>query len=293
MALYGGGLPNGIIQTRLHINGRRRLMSDRYPRILGRALRCDRLLWSYARQRVLFTIRRPFKRALFRFASGGKDLDVVDPLHLSFRRTAGKRVVSEAQFSPGAASAVILGLGQSNIANECDPSALYEPKGNVYNFNFFDGKCYVAKDPLLGASIDRSNVLTRLGELLVEGGNYLSVMLVPIAHGGTFASEWAPGGRMFPRLQWTIERLRERKIKITHIAWQQGEAEAGGTEPNSTEWMRHFNAVAGAIRSAGVDAPIYVAQCTICCNDPTNKFARRNGRSSTPPRVFFRDRISI
>ena len=23
-----------------------------------------------------------------------------------------------------------------------------------------------------------------------------------------------------------------------------------------------------AIRSAGVEAPIYVAQCTICCNDP-------------------------
>jgi Carbohydrate esterase, sialic acid-specific acetylesterase len=246
-------------------------MSDRYLRLLTRALRGDRLLWSYVRQQCLFTIRRPFKRALFRLESGGKDLDLVDPLHLSFRRTAGRRAVSEAQFSPGPASAVILGLGQSNIANECDPSALYDPKGHVYNFNFFDGKCYVAKDPLLGASIDRSNVLTRLGDLLVERGNYQSVLLVPIAHGGTFVSEWAPGGRMFPRLQWTLEQLRDRQIKLTHIAWQQGEAEAGEPNPDPEEWMRHFTAMAGAIRMAGTDARIYVAQCTVCCNDPNEQ----------------------
>ncbi|MFZ3359809.1 MAG: sialate O-acetylesterase [Xanthobacteraceae bacterium] len=159
-------------------------------------------------------------------------------------------------------------MGQSNIANECDPSALYEPKDSVYNFNFFDGKCYIAKDPLLGASIDRSNVLTRLGGLLVERGNYQSVLLVPIAHGGTFVSDWAPGGRMFPRLQWTLERLRERRIRVTHIAWQQGEAEAGGPDPNPEAWKSYFMAMAGAIRAAGTDAPIYVAQCTICCNDP-------------------------
>jgi Carbohydrate esterase, sialic acid-specific acetylesterase len=246
-------------------------MSDRYFRLLARALRGDRLLWSYARQQVAFTMRRPFKRALFRFESGGRDLDVVDPLHLSFRNTAGRRAVSEAQFLQDAGGAVILGLGQSNIANECDPSALYEPKGNVFNFNFFDGKCYVAKDPLLGASIDGSNVLTRLGDLLVERGNYQNVMLVPIAHGGTFVSEWAPGGRMFPRLQWTLDRLREQQIKITHIAWQQGEAEASEPNPNPTEWMRQFNAMAGAIRAAGTDAPIYVAQCTVCCSDPNEQ----------------------
>ena len=241
-----------------------------YARKTIRALRGDRLLRSYIRQRLSFEIRRPFKRALFWFTSG-KDLDCFDPLHLSFRRTAGRPSVGDALFSVSSKSAVILGVGQSNIANEGEASARYEPKGNVYNFNFFDGKCYVAKDPLLGASIDRSNVLTRLGDLLVERGNYQSVLLVPIAHGGTFVSEWAPGGRMFPRLQWTLERLRERRIKITHIAWQQGEAEAGEPNPNPEEWMRHFTAMACSIRAAGTDAPIFVAQCTICCNDPNEQ----------------------
>ena len=163
-----------------------------YARGMIRALQGDRLLWSYMRQQCFFTISRPFKGAYFRLTSGGYDLDLLDPLHLSFRRTAGRRAVSGVGSSAASGNAVILGLGQSNIANECDPTALYEAKGGVYNFNFFDGKVYAAKDPLLGSSHDRSNLMTRLGDLLVERGNYQSVLLVPIAHGGTFISEWSP-----------------------------------------------------------------------------------------------------
>jgi hypothetical protein len=200
--------------------------------------------------------------------SGGYDLDLLDPLHLSFRRTAGRRVVSPLISPSASENAVILGLGQSNIANECDPTALYEAKGAVYNFNFFDGKVYAAKDPLLGSSHDRSNLMTRLGDLLVERGNYQSVLLVPIAHGGTFINEWSPAGRMFPRIRATIERLRSQETRITHILWQQGEAESGESNPDLEEWARHFSAMTDAIRSAGIEAPIYVAQCTICCNDP-------------------------
>jgi Carbohydrate esterase, sialic acid-specific acetylesterase len=242
-------------------------MSNRYLLLITRILRGDRLIWSYIRQWLSFQIQRPFKRVLFWFASG-RDLDRFDPLHLSFRSTAGRRNVSDTLFSERPTTAVILGIGQSNIANEGEASARYEPKGEVYNFNFFDGKCYAAKDPLLGASIDRSNVLTRLGDLLVERRNYDRVLLLPIAHGGSYASEWSPNGRMFPRLEWTLEQLREKPIRITHILWQQGEAEAAASKPNAEEWMRHFTATAGAIRALGVDAPIYVAQCTVCGNDP-------------------------
>ena len=150
----------------------RRLL--RYGSALLKALLGDRYVWSAIRQRLSFQIRRPFKRALFWLASG-RDLDVIDPAHLSFTRTMGRRVVGDTKFLADNTTAVILGVGQSNISNEGDPSALYEPLGEVYNFNFFDGKCYAAKDPLLGASINRSNVLTRVGDLLVERGKYRRV----------------------------------------------------------------------------------------------------------------------
>jgi hypothetical protein len=249
---------------------------------VARALRGDHLLWAYVRQQFYFTLSRPFRRAYFFLMSGGYDLDLLDPLHLSFRRTVGRRVVSGVSSSAASGNAVILGLGQSNIANECDPNALYEAKGNVYNFNFFDGKCYPAKDPLLGSSHDRSNLMTRLGDLLVERGNYQSVLLVPIAHGGTFISEWSPAGRMFPRIQATIERLGNQQTRITHILWQQGEAESGASNPDPEEWARHFSAMTDAIRSAGVEAPIYVAQCTICCNDPNETIRAAQRRVVNP-----------
>jgi hypothetical protein len=135
---------------------------------------------------------------------------------------------------------------------------------------------------LLGASIDRSNVLTRIGDLLVERGNYRRVLLVPIAHGGTYAREWRPGGRMFPRLDLALQRLREQQTPITHIAWQQGESEAYEKNPNPEEWVGHFMAMVGAIRSAGVQAPIYVAQCTICCCDANETIRSAQRRVVNP-----------
>jgi len=207
----------------------------------------------------------------FWITSGGEDLDRIDPTHLSFRKISGRAVVSPALFLASPATAVILAIGQSNIANECDPFALRKPEGEVFNFNFFDGRCYEACDPLLGASVDRSNVLTRVGELLVTRGNYRRILLVPIAHGGTFAREWAPGGQMFPRLERALKRLKERNIAITHIVWQQGESEAAERDPKPLEWMNHLRATIDAIRAAGVDAPIYVAQCTICRSDPNKQ----------------------
>jgi hypothetical protein len=242
-----------------------------YIRFLTAAVLGDRQKLLYLRQRILFFLMRPFKRTLFWITSRGNDLDRLDPLHLSFRRTSGRRAVSEAMFVANPGNAVILAIGQSNIANECDPSALYEANNEVFNFNFFDGKCYEAKDPLLGASINRSNVLTRLGDMLIERGKFRRVLLVPIAHGGTYAREWSPGGRMFPRLAWTLDRLRDRKIRITHILWQQGESEAAQSNPRPEDWSRQFMAMVGAVRAAGADAPIYVAQSTICCNDPNDQ----------------------
>jgi Carbohydrate esterase, sialic acid-specific acetylesterase len=163
-------------------------------------------------------------------------------------------------------TAVILAIGASNIANEGDPGGLFAPVRGVYNFNFLNGRCYVAKDPLLGATMDRSNVLTRVGDRLVASGLYDRVLLVPIACGGTFISEWAPGGRMHPRIRKALWTLRRAGIRSTHILWQQGEAEANQpcTEPDGSLWSANFTKIASAIRSHGVDAPIYVAQSTIC-----------------------------
>jgi hypothetical protein len=196
---------------------------------------------------------------------GPQFLDAVDAGRGSFAVTRGRHQVDSGLLIPHPKTAVILGVGQSNIANEGDPNGLYVPGSGVYNFNFLDGRCYAAQDPLLGATGDRGNFLTRLGDLLVRKGVYDRVLLVSIGHGGTYASDWQPGGRVNLRLMMTLELLRSAGLAITHVIWQQGEAE-GVAHGDSGAWARSFNATVDAIRLRGVSAPIYVAQCTVCCS---------------------------
>jgi hypothetical protein len=193
-----------------------------------------------------------------------------DPSGSTFRESKGRTEVSCRVFQDDSRTAVILAMGASNIANEGDPKGCYVPTTGVYNFNFLDGRCYIAKDPLLGASLDRSNLLTRLGDRIVLSGSYDRVLLIPIAHGGTFIEEWAPGGRMHARLRRTIKLLGRARIKLTHILWQQGEAEANRecADPDGILWVLNFSKIAHAIRAKGINAPIYVARCTVCHGSP-------------------------
>ena len=87
---------------------------------------------------------------------------------------------------------------------------------------------------------------------------------------------------MFPRLQWTLQQLNEQGIGISHILWQQGESEAAKRSPDADAWVRDFMAMVDAIRTIGVNAPIYVAQCTICRNDP-NEIIRQAQRRVVNP----------
>jgi hypothetical protein len=195
----------------------------------------------------------------------------LDPDGGSFRDTTGRVVAERRLFAPTPRLAVILSFGQSNIANECDPDGCYIPGPGVYNFNLFDSQCYEARDPLLGATGDRSNFTTRLGDLLVRRDVYDRVLLVPIAYGGSYMAEWAADGRMFPRLTQTLIRLQRAGISVTHALWQQGEAEGALPNADGPAWVGHFQEMLAALRQYAVSAPVLVAQCTVCCSAPNER----------------------
>jgi hypothetical protein len=194
-----------------------------------------------------------------------------DPSGVTFRDASGRVEVARELFHSDSRLAVILALGASNLANEGDPKGLYEPAGGVFNFDFITGKCYVAKDPLLGGTADRGNVLTRLGDRLVARGLYDRVLLVPVAHGGTLIAEWVTGGRMYPRLRRALEMLSRAEIGVTHVIWQVGEGEISWPrdEADVTAWIACFARIVEVIRASRIDAPIYVAQATVCCGGPS------------------------
>jgi len=131
---------------------------------------------------------------------------------------------------------------------------------NILNFSLFNGKCYIAREPLIGPTNYGGNFLTRLASKLVDRGAYQVVILAPIAVGGTKVQDWAVGGFLNRRLVVMIKRLHDAGLNPTPILWHQGEA---NVEDVPQEYTRYFMSVFSTIRRNGVYAPIYVAEATV------------------------------
>jgi hypothetical protein len=172
-------------------------------------------------------------------------------------------------------TAVLLTAGQSNAANYGQMPVA--PRDSVFNFNWFDGRCYRARDPLLGPDGNGGSVWTRLADLLVARGDYDQVLIAPIAVGGSALRRWVPGGDLHRRLVETDERLDAAGLRVTHVLWHQGERDAElGT--SSEDYARQFGELVGALRELGIDAPVYAAVAS-ACGGPRSEAVRTAQRS--------------
>ncbi len=178
----------------------------------------------------------------------------------SINDVGGRTRVSAAEATRGR-SAVMLIFGQSNGANSGDTP--YTPKHPVFNFNLFDGQCYMARDPLLGCTEGRGNFAGRMADMLIERGAYDRIVLAPIGIGGSRIEEWTTGGSRHRRLQLTILRAADSGLTFTHLLWHQGESNANHG-PDRDLYAQCFMNIHAALRGYGVMAPIYVAQATVC-----------------------------
>src|SRR5580700_10127645 len=123
------------------------------------------------------------------------DYDNLDQNWRSFRDTADRIKISCVTSEN---TAVIVTLGQSNAANY--GTVAYTPKYDVMNFDIYDGNCYRARDPLLGASGTGGNFATPLADILIQQGLFERVIVAPIAMGGSTVEQWADEGRFNRRM---------------------------------------------------------------------------------------------
>lgn len=150
---------------------------------------------------------------------------------------------------------VILSLGQSNAANTGDTK--FASRNGVYNY--YKGKCYIAADPLLGATGGMGNITTRLGQKIVDKKLYGNVIISTAAIAAVPINTFLPGQIYHHRVIDAIKDLKARNLAVTHILWTQGESDITTSE---TDYRNRFLAVLKSIREQGVDAPVYVAIST-------------------------------
>ena len=175
-----------------------------------------------------------------------------------FRSTADRVAATLPAAAPGRMM-VALVFGQSNAGNSGEtrgPSS----RGVL---EFYRGKLYEARDPLLGATGDGGSIWTRLAAKAVASGAYDAVVLVPFAVGPAEIARFAPGGSLHDGLLGVIADARKHGLVFTHLLWDQGEADAYA-QTSAAAYRQRFGAIVAAIRDLGVDAPIYVARATRC-----------------------------
>ena len=153
---------------------------------------------------------------------------------------------------------VALAFGQSNAANYGEQA--HTAQDHVYNF--YAGRIYRARDPLLGATGEKGSVWTRLGDRLIANGLYRNIIFVPIAVGASSIAQWAPGGALHDRLLDVISQVHASGLEFTHLFWHQGEADSLVLHTSRETYKKLFAAMLGSIRETGVSAPIYVCVAT-------------------------------
>ena len=158
-----------------------------------------------------------------------------------------------------ARTAVILAIGQSNVANF--GAARLASAHGARVVNFFDGSCWVARSPLYGADQSFGEPLTPLGDGLIANGAADRVVLAVAAIGGRPVAHFA-GAPLRPMLASTIAALA-RRYRPTAIIWHQGESDlALGT--STEDYKRDFGAIVTQLRAQWPDAPVFVSVTTKC-----------------------------
>ncbi|WP_226583686.1 sialate O-acetylesterase [Acuticoccus sediminis] len=163
-------------------------------------------------------------------------------------------------------TAVLLVLGQSNAANHAGQR--YRSAYGNHVVNFFEGQCFVAASPLLGATDTKGEYWTELGNLLVASGTFDTVVIAPLAFDGSEVARWVDGGDLNALLIDTMAHLGSAGYRVTEVLWHQGEMDyVLGT--SAQDYSDRFLSMIGTLRTYGIAVPVYVSVASVCL-EPSN-----------------------
>jgi len=160
-------------------------------------------------------------------------------------------------------TAVILAMGQSNAANHAGQG--FASRHGAKIVNFFDGACYVAASPLLGATGVQGEYWTETANGLIDSGAYDAVVLSVVAVGGVPVARFAKDGDLNPLVAAAAADFARGGYRVTHALWVQGESDARD-ETSAEEYRARFRSVVATLRARQPDPrlEVFVGVATKC-----------------------------
>lgn len=155
---------------------------------------------------------------------------------------------------------VLVSFGQSNSANSAGYRVKSEEVPDV--INWYEGQCYEAKSPLLGATNSKGEWMSLTAQSLVENGTYDQVIILSLGVGGSPVAAWTSGSYANVRLLKSLKEI-EKKYKITDMIWHQGESDFAW-KVGIESYINSFSSLEASIRDVGVDAPLFVSIASYC-----------------------------
>jgi len=196
--------------------------------------------------------------------------------------TAGRYVRTEGRTSTAcpeqtARTMVAVVFGQSNAANQLGHRYI-GVDGRV--LNFFHGRCYFARDPLLGATGNMGSAWTLLGNKLVESGRYDSLVLVAMGTGNSSVARWARED-LRDQLATRMRELASAGYAVTHFLWHQGEADSGKTSIEN--YRTDLETLIASTRTAFPESAFWVSRASACPGRPVDPRIREAQASVIDP----------
>lgn len=182
-------------------------------------------------------------------------------------------------------TAVLLVLGQSNAANH--GGQRYRSQQGDRVVNFFDGRCFRAASPLLGATGTTGEYWTEVANLLIESGRFDQVVIAPLAINGSAVARWAPGGDINPLLIQLAAQIKQQGYRPTYVLWHQGEADyVLGTSEDA--YKERFLSMVDTLRKGDVTAPVYISIASKCLEPSNGGF-----KTNSPDNSIVRAQMSL
>ncbi|MEI9987395.1 MAG: sialate O-acetylesterase [Aliidongia sp.] len=128
---------------------------------------------------------------------------------------------------------------------------------------------------------------TLLGTKLVQSGLYRTVVLIPVAVGGSEIRRWAVGGDLNGAMQATI-RAAAAHYTITGVLLDQGAADSALRTPEA-QYRSDLASLIDSLHAAGVRAPFFITRCSVGGENwtPDNPIARAQASLADDQRGIF------